>query len=109
MAARILFFCSMICFCAVSQPVSAGPITGNPDKTYKEYADYFEKVYKIFEDNYYLEPDRKVYGHFLQKFTANIYAQLKGEGKSDDYVRWRSAWYLVDALRSKDDRFTQFY
>ena len=47
--------------------------------------------------------------HFLQKFTNQIYAQLKGEGKSNDYVRWRSAWYLVDALRSKDDRFTQFY
>jgi carboxyl-terminal processing protease len=45
----------------------------------------------------------------LEKFNAKIYAQLKSEGKSDDYVRWRSAWYLVDALKSKDDRFTQFY
>jgi len=66
-------------------------------------------VYKTFEDNYYIPPDRKLYDHFIQKFNSNIYAQLKGEGKSDDYVRWRSSWYLVDSLRSKDDRFTQFY
>ena len=96
-------------FCAVSRPVAADPMTANPDKDYKQYTDFFEKVYKTFEDNYYLAPDRKIYDHFLQKFNTNIYAQLKSEGKSNDYVRWRSAWYLVDALRSKDDRFTQFY
>jgi carboxyl-terminal processing protease len=94
-------------FCAVPRPVAADPVAINPD--YKQYTDFFEKVYKTFEDNYYLAPDRKIYDHFLEKFNNNIYAQLKSEGKSNDYVRWRSAWYLVDALRSKDDRFTQFY
>ena len=81
----------------------------NPDKDYKQYTDFFEKVYQTFQDNYYLAPNRKIYDHFLKKFNSDIYAQLKSEGKSNDYVRWRSAWYLVDALRSKDDRFTQFY
>ena len=94
-------------FCVLSPPVMADSLTSSPD--YKQYTDYFEKVYKVFEDNYYLAPDRKIYDHFLQKFTDKIYAQLKSEGKSNDYVRWRSAWYLTDALRSKDDRFTQFY
>ena len=108
MLVRIVFlFLVFICFCTASRPASADPSTSDPD--YNQYTDYFEKVYNVFVDNYYLAPDRKVYDHFLQKFNANIYARLKGEGKSDDYVRWRSAWYLVDALKSKDDRFTQFY
>ena len=101
------FILAIICFCIVSRPAAADPSTSDPQ--YKQYTDYFEKVYQTFEDNYYLAPDRKIYDHFIKKFNANIYAQLKGEGKSDDYVRWRSAWYLVDALKSKDDRFTQFY
>jgi carboxyl-terminal processing protease len=109
MSPRNLFFLSaLICFCAVSCPVSADP-AAKPASDYKQYTDYFEKVFQTFQDNYYLAPDRKIYNHFIEKFTKIIYAQLKGEGKSDDYVRWRSAWYLVDALRSKDDRFTQFY
>jgi carboxyl-terminal processing protease len=84
-------------------------VSNVPGKDYQEYTDYFEKVYKTFEDHYYLAPNREIYNHFLKKFNTLIYAQLKSEGKSNDYVRWRSSWYLVDALRSKDDRFTQFY
>lgn len=110
MSAKIsCLFLIIISFCALSQPVAADPVTSKPDKEYQQYVDFFEKVYKTFEDNYYLAPDRNIYNHFLQKFNTNIYAQLKSEGKSDDYVRWRSAWYLADALRSKDDKFTQFY
>ncbi|MBI4309943.1 MAG: PDZ domain-containing protein [Candidatus Omnitrophica bacterium] len=70
---------------------------------------FFEKVYQTFEENYFLAPNRQVYNDFLQKFRARIYPQLKGEGKSSDYVRWRASWYLVEALKSKDDRFSQFY
>ncbi|MBF0490916.1 MAG: PDZ domain-containing protein [Candidatus Omnitrophica bacterium] len=76
---------------------------------YQQYITYFEKVYKTFEDNYYLPPDHKVYDNFIVKFKTMIYAQLKSEGKSSDYVKWRSAWSLVDALKSKDDRFSQLY
>ncbi|MBF0571345.1 MAG: PDZ domain-containing protein [Candidatus Omnitrophica bacterium] len=99
----------LMTFCLVSKSGAADPVIINTDKSYQQYTDFFEKVYKTFETNYYLAPDRKIYDHFLKKFNSNIYAQLKSEGKSDDYVRWRSAWYLVDALRSKDDKFTQFY
>lgn len=110
MSVRIsCLFLMMIAFCIFPRLVSAGPMATHPDKDYQQYAQFFEKVYKTFEDNYYLAPDRKIYDHFLKKFNANIYAQLKSEGKSNDYVRWRSAWYLADSLRSKDDRFTQFY
>ncbi len=110
MSARIsCLLMMMVSIFGFSRPVAADPMTSSSDKDYKQYTDFFEKVYKTFEDNYYLAPDRKVYDHFLQKFNTNIYAQLKSEGKSNDYVRWRSAWYLADSLRSKDDRFTQFY
>lgn len=78
-------------------------------KAYQEYVKFFDKVFKTFQDNYYLEPSRDIYKNFLKKFRTKIYAQLASEGKSDDYVRWRSAWYLVDALKSKEDRFSQFY
>ena len=108
MSAKIQFlFLLVVIFCALSRLVSADPVT-QPGKDYQQYTDFFEKVYKVFEDNYYLAPDRKIYDNFIKKFNTNIYAQLKSEGKSIDYVRWRSAWYLVDELRSKDDKFTQF-
>jgi carboxyl-terminal processing protease len=85
----------------------ADSFSSSPD--YKQYTDYFEKVYHLFEQNYYLPPSRQVYDNFIRKFNTKIYAQLKGEGKSDNYVRWRSAWYLVNALKSKEDEFTGFW
>jgi carboxyl-terminal processing protease len=109
MLPKISCLMMMISFCAVTLPVSAEPAVNDHAIDYQQYTDFFEKVYKTFEDNYYLAPDRKIYDHFLQKFKSKIYSQLKSEGKSLDYVRWRSTWYLVDALKSKDDRFTQFY
>ncbi len=102
----LFFFLSIFVLARPSPALSQNDLQA---QDFKEYAQYFEKVFQIFTDNYYLAPDRKTFDHFLEKFKKNIYAQLKGEGKSNDYVRWRSAWYLVDALRSKDDRFTQFY
>ncbi|MDE2028031.1 MAG: PDZ domain-containing protein [Candidatus Omnitrophica bacterium] len=97
----------IIGLCVFVHPAVADPSA--PASDYKQYTDFFEKVYKTFQDNYYLAPDRKIYDHFIQKFNSIIYPQLKGEGHSQDYVRWRSAWYLANALRSKDDKFTQFY
>lgn len=110
MLSKILFpLLVIMTFGMPSLSTADTPKPAGSHKDYQEYIDFFEKVYKTFDDNYYLAPDRKVYDNFIHKFNTRIYAQLKGEGKSDDYVRWRSAWYLVDSLRSKDDRFTQFY
>jgi len=107
MSKRFLCLFVMISsLCAVSGPLEASStMMATHDKNYKEYTDFFEKIYQTFEANYYLPPDRAVYNHFLEKFNTKIYSQLKSEGKSDNYVRWRSTWYLVDALKSKDDRF----
>ena len=122
MFARVLLcfflFLSMASFAEAKKSQSVA-------KDYQEYLNFFEKVYKTFEEHYFLEPNRQVYNDFLEKFRTKIYAQLKAEnqtianangpdgrshrGKSDDYVRWHAAWYLVDALKSKDDKFSQFY
>ncbi len=103
MFGRVFIFFALIFAYLTPMSLAAAP------KDYQEYVKFFEKVYQTFEDNYYLEPNRQIYNDFLKKFRKTIYAQLKSEKKSDDYVRWRSAWYLVDALKSKEDRFSQFY
>ncbi len=78
-------------------------------KNYKEYLKFFEEIYKTFQENYYEPPPRATYDRFIKNFTEKIYSQLASEGRSDDYVRWRSAWYLVDALKTQDDPYSQFY
>jgi len=42
-------------------------------------------------------------------FDTKIYSQLQGEGKSIDYIRWRSAALLVERLRSSEDIFSALY
>ena len=95
-----------ILFLSVSLFSSCKP---SEEKTYKQYADFFEKVYQTMEENYYQPIDHQAYEHFLQQFQEKIYAQLKQEGKSVDYVRWRSAAILVENLRSAEDIFSAFY
>lgn len=103
----LLSMCLPLCGANASSS-KASPME-KTSKDYQEYVNYFESVYQTFDDQYYLAPNRKTYNSFLEKFRTKIYAQLKGEGKSNDYVKWRSAWFLVDDLKAKEDRFSQFY
>lgn len=107
MAVSLFFLIS----CAVlpQQPHAATINPKNNASDYKEYLSFFEKVFQKFEDYYYLKPNRQIYNDFVEKFRTKIYAQLAAEKKSNDYVKWHAAWYLVEELRSKDDRFSQFY
>ena len=77
--------------------------------SYQDYIDYFEKVYDTMDKNYYQTLDRAVYDKFIEKFKTKIYPQLLGEKKSDDFVRWRSAAFLIDDLKAKEDIFSAFY
>jgi len=79
------------------------------DQTYQSYIDFFEKVYTVMNENYYKEIDRKEFDRFIQSFNTKIYKELKETGKSIDFVRWRSAAYLVDFLKQKEDIFSAFY
>ena len=76
---------------------------------YKEYIDYLDKVYDTMDKNYYKDVSRESYNQFLDKFKTEIYVQLKKEGKSNDYIRWRSASYMIQDLRMKEDIFSEFY
>ncbi len=79
------------------------------DHVYQGYLDYFEQVYQVMSDNYYIDLDRADYDRFIETFNSKIYQQLQSEGKSSDYVRWRSAAFLIDFLKEDDDIFSAFY
>jgi carboxyl-terminal processing protease len=83
--------------------------TIRPKQDYKDYVAFFEKVYKTMDENYYEAVRREDFDRFIQTFNTKIYAQLKGEHKSDDFIRWRSAAYLVDYLKTKEDIFSALY
>lgn len=79
------------------------------DKEYQHYINFFEEVYETVDNNYFAPVSRSDFDRFIEQFNEKIYSQLKSEGKSIDYVRWRSAAYLVDYLIRPDDPFSQFY
>jgi C-terminal peptidase prc len=84
-------------------------VQADPQAEYKKYLAYFEKIYKTMDENYYESVRREDFDRFIQTFNTKIYSQLKGEHKSDDYVRWRSAAFLVDYLKTKEDIFSALY
>lgn len=76
---------------------------------YQDYLDYFEKVFQTMQESYYQLVSQDAFDSFVEKFRTKIYAQLKGEGKSINYVRWRSASMLVEALRAKEDSISGLF
>lgn len=75
----------------------------------QEYLAYFQKVFNLMRDNYYETVRQEDFDRFIETFNTKIFAQLQQENKSNEYVRWRSAAYLVDFLKSKEDVFSAFY
>ncbi|MBF0593827.1 MAG: hypothetical protein HQL22_02535 [Candidatus Omnitrophica bacterium] len=61
------------------------------------------------DENYYFDLHRSDFERFIKSFDAKIFPGLLLEGKSRDYVRWRSAAYLVDFLKQPDDLFSKFW
>lgn len=72
------------------------------------YLSFFENVYKTMDKNYYYPVSRQIYERFIVTFDKRIYSQLIKSGKSVDYIKWRSAAYLVEALKSPEDIFSAF-
>ncbi len=81
----------------------------NENQDYKEYIDFFEKVYKTMEENYYQPVVREAFNKFVDKFNDRIYAQLKETGKTSNFIKWRSAAFLVDDLKDPEDTFSALY
>lgn len=72
------------------------------------FLSYFNEVYQLMQENYYFEVERRDFDRFLKAYQEKIYPNLLLEKKSEDYMRWRSAAYLVDFLKQPDDRFSIF-
>ncbi len=91
-------------------PSSESPVrTAVQGSVHEECLKYFEEVYQKMAENYYFELRRSDYDRFIKSFDEKIFPGLLVEGKSNDYVRWRSAAYLVDFLKQPDDLFSRFW
>ena len=91
-------------------PAFAGDpaLTGASSSAHVKYLTYFEEVFKLMQDHYYFDVRRDDFDRFLKVFDEKIYPSIMLEGKSNDYVRWRSSAYLVDALKQPDDIFSRY-
>lgn len=84
-------------------------VTKKDKSSYQEYMDYFEEVYAKMQENYYKDVNRSDFDRFIKQFDTKIYNKLKDAGKSDDFIRWRSAAFLVEYLRTEEDIFSALY
>ena len=107
---RLIFLLSGFCLLSpLDIPAAVNPAVIPQEDPTQEYLDFFAEVYTTMQDNYYEPLSRESYDQFVQNFKVNIYDKLKAEGKSNDYVRWRSAAYLVENLKTSEDIFSQFF
>ncbi len=105
-----VILCLSAIFSAADRGIARAEVPdGKADRTYQEYLAYFRQVYETMRENYYQDVDEADYDRFLKTFDEKIYKQLVDTGKSSDFVRWRSAAFLVDFLKEKEDIFSAFY
>ncbi len=107
-AVVVLIFCASAC-AASKNNLKNAPSSANQSLDQQEYLAYFQKVFDLMRENYYENVRQEDYDRFIETFNTKIFAQLQKEKKSNEYVRWRSAAYLVDFLKSKEDVFSAFY
>jgi carboxyl-terminal processing protease len=83
-------------------------VSAQEKQTYQAYLDSFEEIYKMMTDNYYYSIERKNFDDFIKKFDQDIF--VKVDKKSvDNFVLMRSGAFLVDFLKTKEDRFSALY
>ncbi|MFH1360054.1 MAG: S41 family peptidase [Candidatus Omnitrophota bacterium] len=90
----------------------AAPLGAIEDRTqavYDEYVAFFNEVYKVVDENYFFPVSRENFDNFIQWFNKEIYNNLNSKGKSSNYIKWRSAAYMIDYLKNPDDRFSAFF
>jgi len=76
---------------------------------YKKSRKFLDEVYTTMDKNYYKPVDQEEFDRFIERFNTEIYPQLRQEGKSADYVRWRGASYMIQDLKEDEDIFSEFY
>ncbi len=104
----IMLFTFCISAASATEKLSAKSMKSPRDQDYKPFLQFFDKVYKTMEENYYLPVDARIYSQFIQRFKKRLYTELRKEGQSDNYVKWRGAAYMIQDLKSKEDIFSEF-
>jgi len=106
--AFISFASSVLFFSSVSAP--AQDVTPKTEEDIRQaYLDSFEEIYQLMQENYYYPVDRKNFDLFLQKFDSEIFSKLKDEKSVNNFAMMRSGAFLVDYLKTKDDRFSALF
>ncbi len=108
LSAALLIFFAIRASAAVPAVMTSAAPSAVPAGPRDAYLTYFEEIYSLMKDNYYFDVQRSDLDRFIKIFDEKIYPGILREGKSKDYIRWRSAAYLVDALKQPDDLFTRF-
>jgi len=108
-AIMVMFFCSLVQDTPALWAKMKKTVPHQNDPAYQKYLDFFEEVYKTMELNYYRPITRDAFNRFRKRFDSTIFPQLKKENKTSDYVKWRSAAYLVDYLKDPEDTFSAFF
>jgi carboxyl-terminal processing protease len=89
---------------SLAAPQAAVPL----NQDFKGYVKFLQEVFMTMAKNYYYPVSVDSFKKFLVIFQKKIYPQLKMTHKTDDYIRWRSAAYMVDYLKSPEDIFSAF-
>lgn len=106
--APLCFFCAammMACFCSHAEE----PKTNSSDMSPAErrtYLDFFDKIYKTMEQKYYRPVSQELFDQFLRRFDQELYAELEKMAQGSNFIKWRSAAYLVDDLKDPEDIFS---
>jgi len=111
---RLYFLCLLALFVTFDPSVSSARVTPplnksiENDPVYKASLALFEEVYKTMLKNYYKGVPVEEFKKFLYIFNKKIYPEMRISGKSPNYIKWRSAAYMVKQLRDDEDIFSAF-
>jgi len=79
------------------------------DPEYQEDVQFFVEVFQTMQKNYYQSLNSDDLKKFIYIFGTRLFPRLKAAQKSQKYIKWRSAAYLVDALKEEEDVFSKFF
>lgn len=109
----VFILCSVVGGMISRDGLAQNSIEAHPEymknQDYQGYMEFFKEVYKTMVENYYLSVDQENLNKFLYVFNTRLYPQYKLTGSSSNFIKWRSAAYLVEALRAPDDIFSALY
>ncbi len=102
------YLCGIVMVAFFISPLALNTVARAAEPPHQQYLPFFEEIYSLMEAQYFFELNRSDFDRFLEVFDAQIYPGILRQRKSQDYIRWRSAAYLVDMLKQPDDKFSRF-